>query len=672
MNYRNALLALVTATGSVAAAQTVPADRTITTEPVEISETRLPASATATSHFDLQQNAIGSTSIGGVAAQAANFTVGGNGARSFTDTFTLRGLTNTPLFGDPAVTVYLDDLPLGSGFTFPSGLTGFTSAELFRGPGQNTRFGRAGTVGVLRFSTPSVGNGSGDSRVYFGNYDSRGVLVSGGAKGADNVDVYAAAGYEAREGFITNTRLNKDADGRESTSALARVRFGGEHSGDWSVLVAGQHVRDGVQPLVPLSGPKFEVDRSEEGITHLDTYSAALRGAFDTPVGKLSTTTSFDHWKMDPATNALDFGFAELEDISALKQRVISEEIDLVSVNGERWQGTAGLFASDARTDGKFIRAFGGQTFEESSYQIKHQSLAGFGEATFKLTPQLSLTPGLRVEGNAKKLNRDEIVPEPGSFDRKEDSAVVLPKLVLSYRPDSATEATFGFSTGYKPGGFSGFTGNRALVRFSPERVAGLDAAITQAVHGKWSATLRGFAYQIHGYQIERSFQTGAEADDYLVVNAPKARSIGAELELLWRATPELSLGANLGLTNITLRDFRDPYTNTDYHGNRAPYAPIYDGNVFVEYHGAQGFFGRVETVLTGRTYYTEGEDLQFSQSSYALLNARIGYEHAGYRVALYGQNLTNREYFSAITPGTFHGTPGDPRTYGVEVGLKF
>jgi hypothetical protein len=672
MNHKLILLALAAASTAAARAQTFPSERPITAAPVEISGSRLPVSPATTTAVDLAETSVTAPSVGGVAAEAANFFVGGNGARSFTDTFTLRGLTNTPLFGDPAVTVYLDDLPLGSGFTFPSGLSGFTSAELFRGPGQNTRFGRAGTAGVLRFSTPAGGGGAGDSHFYYGNYNARGVLASGGARNPGSLDVYAAAGYEARDGYVNNTRLDRDIDGRESTSALARLRFGQPAGGEWTLLVAGQRVRDGVQTLVPLGGPRFEVNRSEEGVTHLDTTSASLRGAFDTSIGRLSTTTSFNRWKLGPATNALDFGFAELENGSQLRQRVLSEEINLVSAAGDRWQGSAGLFASTARTQGTFIRAFSGQTFEQSTYRIRHQSLAGFGEMTFQLNPQFSIIPGLRIEGNEKKLDREEVIPVPGGFDRKENSAVILPKLVASYHPDASTEATLGISTGYKPGGFSGFTGNRALVRFSPERVVGLDAALTRAQRGAWSATVRGFAYEIHGYQIERSFQTGAEADDYLVVNAPKARSIGAELELLWRATDEVSVGASLGVTHITLREFRDPYTHADYSGNRAPYAPFYDGNIFIAYHGRQGFFGRVETVLTGRTYYTEDESAMFSQSSYVLLNARIGYERGNYRVALYGANLTDRGYWSAITPGTFHATPGDPRTYGVEVGLKF
>jgi outer membrane receptor protein involved in Fe transport len=40
--------------------------------------------------------------------------------------------------------------------------------------------------------------------------------------------------------------------------------------------------------------------------------------------------------------------------------------------------------------------------------------------------------------------------------------------------------------------------------------------------------------------------------------------------------------------------------------------------------------------------------------------------------VSVYGNNLTNVGYYSAITPGVNSGTPGTPRTYGVELTVKF
>src|SRR5207248_2096910 len=101
-------------------------------------------------------------------------------------------------------------------------------------------------------------------------------------------------------------------------------------------------------------------------------------------------------------------------------------------------------------------------------------------------------------------------------------------------------------------------------------------------------------------------------------------------------------------------------------------YAPTYDGHLALNYHHASGWFARADVTAVGRTFYTENEAPLFSQGAYALIGGRVGYQKNNYRVALYGENLGDRGYFSSITPGTNHGTPGAPRTYGVEMGLKF
>ena len=199
------------------------------------------------------------------------------------------------------------------------------------------------------------------------------------------------------------------------------------------------------------------------------------------------------------------------------------------------------------------------------------------------------------------------------------------------------------------------------------------EAGITHTTADKkLAATLRVFYYDIDGLQIERSFATSSFADDYLVINAPRARSLGGELELSWKPVNGLTLAADLGATNATLRKFTDPYTGNNFAGNRAPAVPEYDASLRADFESPSGFFGGIELSAVGETFYTEAEDAFFGQKAYSLLNARLGYAQGRYRVTVYGQNLTDKEYYSAITPGTFHGTPGAPRTFGVEFAAKF
>lgn len=649
-------------------------DDIVRSEPLVVRQRLLTGSPATVTRLGLDATPGLPQSTGAVAERTANFFVADNGARSFNDVFALRGLTNTPIFGDPAVTVYLDDLPLGSGFTYPTDLTGFARAELHRGPGQNTVFGRAGSVGVLRLATPAnSGSVSGQVRASAGNHEMRTVSAQLSTATGGAADAYVSAGWAARDGYIVNTQLDRTIDDKDARSALTRFRYRPNETTELTLLVAGFRARDGVQPLVPLAGPLFRVSRSAEGVTEVDAWNASLKAAFDTPLGLFSATTSFSDWDLGPYSNTLDFGFAELSNAVAQRQRTWSEELKLASSprTALRWQ--AGAFFSDAQTEGAFVRAFGPMTYENSRYRIETRSLAAFGETTVDVGPALSLTAGLRAEHSRKTLDRRELVPVGQTMRRDRESTALLPKLAARYALDAETTLFGSVAAGYKPGGFSAFTGNAALAPFGPERTRAFEAGITRAAaQRRLEATARVFWYSITGYQIERSFATNAIADDYLVVNAPRARSLGGELELAWRPIDGLTLAADFGATDVTLREFRDPYTGARYDGRRAPSVPTHDASLRIDYRHSSGWFGGAELDVVGRTYFTEGEELAFGQRSYELLNARLGYATKQLSVTLFGANLTDETYYSAITPGTGHATPGAPRTYGVEVGVKW
>ncbi len=610
-----------------------------------------------------------------LASEIAGFAIGNNQSRSFTDTFAIRGLTNTPIFGAPAVTIYLDDLPLGSGFTFPSDLTGFTQAELLRGPGAGTRFGRSGPGGILLLSTPpNPDRASGSLAVSAGDYGHLAATYTASSAHHAQGDAYVAASYSERDGYVTNTTLNTDVDHRETATALARLRWRPAETVEFTLLGNFLQARDGAQPLVPLFGPYHEVQRSAEGVAELDSFNLALTAAFDLDAGRLTATTGFSDWDMGPYSNTLDFGFAELGNGSTLQQRNLSEEIIFTSAPGRDVDWRIGAFLNDGQTKGGFVRQFGGFTFEESVYQFDVTDLAAFGEATFAATDALDLTLGLRAVSTAMDSERIEIIPVPGTTLATHESEALLPHLNVRYGLAEGTTAFANFAMGYKTGGFSAFTGNAALAPYDAEYTTAYEAGVTHAsADGRYAVTVRVYFYDIDDYQIERSFATAPNgADDYLVVNADSAESIGGELELTWRPAKGLDLSAAYGLTDTTLSNFTDPYAGTVFNGNRVPYVPSYDLHLQAHYQHDSGFFARAALTTLGKTYYTEAEDPTFAQASYTVLDARIGYTTDTYRISLSGRNLTDERYYSAITPGTGHGTPGAPRTWQAEVTLLF
>lgn len=655
-------------------AQVQPAGPVVQGAPVIVAEKLLTESPATVTRFELSTSPQAELTTPKLAARAANFFESTNDARSFNDTFALRGLTNTPIFGGPAISFYLDDLPLGSPFTFPTELGGFAAAELHRGPSQNTIFGRAGSAGVVTLLTPELGaTAGGEIRTSVGNFGAQTATASVSSAAGGEVDAYVNAAYSARDGYVTNTRLGRDIDDKNALSGLARFRFRPTNTAEISLLLTALRARDGVQPLVPLGGPLFTVTRRSEGETHLDAYNVAINAAFTTPIGLLSATTSVNNWELGPYNSVLAFGPSELNNVVGQDQRNWNQEVKLRSTpdSAVRWQ--VGAFYSNGSTDGAFTRLFGPFVFERSVFRIDSRDFAAFGESTFKLDRALSLTAGLRIEASRKEMLRQEFAPTPQIFDLSRKSSALLPKLGLSYKASEDTHLFATIGAGYKPGGYSAFTGNRNLAAFGPERTKTFEAGVTQSAPDKsLAATVRVFYYDITGYQIERSFDTSAVADDYLVVNAPRARSLGGEIEITWKPAAGLTIDIDFGATQVTLRKFRDPYTGISYNGNRAPYVPAYDASVRVGYQHPSGWFGGIETTTNGRIYYTEAESAMFSQARHTLLGAHVGFSSGRFQVRAYGDNLTDKGYYSAITPGTGHGTPGAPLTYGIEAGVKF
>src|SRR3954464_13927931 len=176
------------------AQMTAPTGPVVPVAPVVVEEKLLTESPATVTRFELREVSQTELTTPKLAAHAANFFESTNDAESFNDTFALRGLTNTPIFGGPAISFYLDDLPLGSPFTFPTSLSGFTSAELHRGPSQNTIFGRAGSAGVVTLLTPEPeAVGTGEVHVGFGNYNARNASASISSAAGGSIDAYVAA-----------------------------------------------------------------------------------------------------------------------------------------------------------------------------------------------------------------------------------------------------------------------------------------------------------------------------------------------------------------------------------------------------------------------------------------------------------------------------------------------
>ena len=621
-----------------------------------------------------------SRTLATLADRVANLHVAAGGAGSFGDLIVLRGLSNTPYFSDPSVTVYFDDLPLGSTFSYPTGLFGFASASILRGP-QGSAFGRGGEAGVIVLSSAEPGaTAAGELSVSMGNFDLRSAAFDVRSARTESMDVSASASFLERDGYVLDHYLGKRLGDQKGYAVAARLRFRPTAGSEIALQLLGHRRRDGEQPLVPLDTATDFRDRA--GSTNINFGGVALKAGFDTSLGRLTSTTSRTEWQLMPYENRLFLSSVPILVDSRLEQsqRIWNEELRLASGPKSLVTWHASAWFSDGRTNGDVgrstpvIRPVGfppvSRLVEASSFVLNSRSTALFAEATVPPNIGWTVTAGLRLEETKKDFERSQRAPAPpGRLTMQHSFGAVLPKVAASYAFTNETTASASLSADWKPGGWSAFTDNAALASFRSEKNAAFETGVDTSFADKTvTVAVRVFAYRIRDYQIERSFN----ASDYRVVNAPRARSAGAELEGSWQATPELIVTGSFGYTNVELRSFTDPLTGRSLSGRRAPYVPEYEAHVGAMYRAKNGWFAAAEYVGTGKTYFDESESTAGAAGAHGVFHGRIGYEAARWRVTVYAENLGSADYYTLIVPGVRHAVPGAPCTYGVEAGLKW
>ena len=619
----------------------------------------------------LEPGATTDASFGDLARQTAGLALNDAGARGFGTTTTLRGLGNTPFFSDASAPVYLDDIPLATGFTFPSELYDFSQMTIHRGPQTAAQFGRAADAGVIQFTSPAPGDqGAEHFDLIAGDHGQLSVAASTQTARSADFDASFNPGISRRDGYITNTQLNQTVDDREALFGRFQLHYRPEKDLEVSLHVLASRTRDGAQALVPLGGPYYTVSRGKEGESDADFKAVALGVTKRLADATLTATTSYTDWRLSPYDNRLVvFGGFNFDSGLTQSQRTFNEELRYTS----EWL-SGGAFFSHYRTEGATSRSFSGLTIEDSSFELKSDTFALFGQARFKPTADWLITPGLRLERDAKDFTRTEVVPASSVIQRDDSWNALLPSISATRHISSSTEAVFTLARGFKPGGYSAYTGRAALAGYDPQRTWGIEAALTTSDQkAAWAFTSRAYAYRVNGYQIERSFAVpNTGTDEYLVVNARRAQVLGLELESSWRPMADVTVRAVAGLTDITLEDFTDPFTGTNYSGNRAPYAPSGNAALRIDYRPATGLFAGAGVTWTGRTFYDERETAMFSQPAYTLIDAHVGFAFARGDLRLFGRNLGDKAYYSSITPGVGHATPGAPLTWGGEVNCRW
>ncbi|MDB5368431.1 MAG: TonB-dependent receptor, partial [Rhodospirillales bacterium] len=316
---------------------------------------------------------------------------------------------------------------------------------------------------------------------------------------------------------------------------------------------------------------------------------------------------------------------------------------------------------------------------------------AGFAQGNYHLTDQLSATVGIRYAREEKEFKQDfgsysattGLISTAGPIRYTGNSVYysTTPKFGLEYVPMDNVLVFGSVTRGFKSGGYNMTATLASVAAFAPEDLWSYEVGVkTDWLNKRLRVNLTGFYYDYSNMQVQAFIRPGV-AD---ITNAASATVKGLELELTAQPVQGLQLTANLAWLDGTYDSYpRAPGpggTIVDASGNRINAAPKYSTNFAAEYDWIQPsgdmFFVRAEYFWQDRQFFVASNDPNQSQGAYGVLNASIGYEapDARWRVALYGKNLTDRQYITitgTVSP-VISGRPGDPRTFGVRGTYKF
>ncbi len=630
----------------------------------------------------------------------------------------IRGITQVRNGESPVATV-VDGVLQFSAIQFRRELFDIDSIEVVKGP-QGALYGRNATGGAIiintrrptdeKYAYVQLGAGNGDE------YSVQGSV--GGPIVADRWYGQISANYLDRDGYLDNITRGEKADRFEDTTIRGRLIFepSDSFSADFRAAIS-THKGRGI-------GFQFQgVDIAADGITasgfgtdtgpvdannvlpvrdnNIDTgerdmLDFTVKLDWETSLGSLVSTSSYtdiEDWSDSdqfPYTNAMSsaalFGFDGTQ-TGFFELSAFTQEIRLSSSSDSNIQWEVGAYYLDWD---RFVSLSTGTDTGQGILRLErapttdprnpttsfladdntNSAWAIFGSVDFSLTDQLDLLLALRYDEEDREQNVSPLqfpAGVPGarnttSFDK------LQPKITFRYQPndDMNLYATWGegFRSGqFNQNGIAAVAAGAGLVGVT-DLVGQEESESTElGFKGRFADDRLRFNAAVFSTDVENQqfFSFIGAISAQILTSIPKVSLSGAEVDVVFQATDNLSLFAAYGFTDSEI----DAYpTDPTAIGNDAPYIAENTANLGFQYRtpisSSLELFARADYERRGEQFW----DVNNSTARDALdfINARVGIEGGDGKWSLIasGYNLSDEKYnsewvaggFSAAAPG--------------------
>lgn len=370
---------------------------------------------------------------------------------------------------------------------------------------------------------------------------------------------------------------------------------------------------------------------------------------------------------------------------------------------GSRWQ-TTGLRSRPILTSFAFfgnaeyevvpgLTIQGGVRYTKSDLDYEGCTAdAGDGNAATVYTPFINsfrtaagLPPMPPIPpGGCLTFNPTTIEPELVMRGLKQDN--ISWRAGVQFAPSRDTLLYANVSKGYKAGGVSLFTAtvSTALTPVSQESVLGYEAGFKQGfLNDKIQLNGAAFYYDYKDKQVAGNVVVPVIGKTIILVNVPKSRIYGAELQLSANPTAGFTVSASGSYIKSRVSDFfsTNAYgVERNFDGTELPNVPRWQLNGMARYEFAIGntskFFLSGNASYQSRVYNSLGEIRELSSPGYVLVDGSLGVEGGDgrWRASVWGRNIFNKNYVvtSLVATDTITRYMGMPATYGLTLSYKY
>ncbi len=591
--------------------------------------------------------------------------------------------------------------------------------EVLRGP-QGTLFGADTLGGVVNIVTnPPTGKLGVYGDLSIGNYHQiDGAVALNFPIVSDILAGKISVSHRERDGFYTNLEDGQNLMWVDSTKTRGYLLFTPNSDLRAELTIGNDHIRNGADVAANVSSPneafyrpgitpdavRFDLYSNAPSPNNADLYLYSLNVNWNSAIGKWTSISNYTTFK---AYNVQDVGEVPQFLLNAgriPKSWQYSEEIRDDFHPTSSVDMIVGAFYMKLHTDVNTLTLIPGLVpgIETEQHVLSDQeSTALFAQMFWDMTSKWRLGVGLRgtkISTGLTSINDTRYNPnlspvnyvqdfanatDLGGFVASGDKSWTEPagKISLDYkiRPDVMVYGYY--ARGFKSGGFNGrVTVPQDIGPFSPE----FDNSYEVGMRSEWlnnrlRANVAVFYNKWDNMQVPSSIFTGNPPEaSSTILNAAKATTKGAELELEAAPTRAFDLRATLGYLSAKYDQFLNAGAN--YSGRATPYSPRWTGSLSARYIIDTNVGAVTPSV---QWTYVGDQWSNFTQApaeyihSVGLVKANIDFAPTGqkYAISLWATNLFNKQYVISsldVPPLFSFATFGAPRQFGVDVHFNF